>query len=166
MAQRYVATVMDAVAVPSPAVLAVGLSAVDRFPIVDFRIPDLVDPLSTEGFLIARSRRTVHTTAGVAVEASEVSDTKLYLQHLGSARNFSGARGPYPKFGTRNTGRLSPSRVPALGSRQAKLGGYLRRRTTSSQPAFHFGVDTFTATAVPEPNSAAIFLVGICAMAA
>lgn len=73
------ATVMDAVSVPSPAVLAVLVaspSAVDRS-IVDFRILDLVDPLSTEGFLVARSRRTVRTTAAVSVEAaSEVSATK------------------------------------------------------------------------------------------
>ena len=68
---------MDAVAVPSPAVLAVDLSAVDRFPVVDFRIPDLVDPLSTEGFLVARSSLTVRITAAVAVEASEVSATKF-----------------------------------------------------------------------------------------
>ena len=71
------ATVMDAASVPSPGVLAASLSAVDRSPTVDFRILDLVDPLSTEGFLVARSRRTVRTTAAVSVEAaSEVSATK------------------------------------------------------------------------------------------
>ena len=71
------ATGMDAVSVPSPAVLAASPSAVGRFPIVDFRIRDSVDPLSTEGFLVARSSLTVRITAAVAVEASEVSATKF-----------------------------------------------------------------------------------------
>ena len=71
------ATVTDEAAVPSPAVLAASPLAVDRFPVVDFRIRDSVDPLSTEGFLVARSRRTVRTTAAVSVEASEVSATKF-----------------------------------------------------------------------------------------
>ena len=90
------ATVMDAASVPSPGVLAASLSAVDRSPTVDFRILDLVDPLSTEGFLVARSRRTDRTTAAVLVEAaSEVSATKFDPQHLGTRRNFFSARRPF-----------------------------------------------------------------------
>ena len=123
------ATVMDAASVPSPAVLVASPSAVDRS-IVDFRILDLVDPLSTEDFLVARSRRTDRTTAAVLVEAaSEVSATKFGLQHMGSARNFSGARGLFLKTGINNAGRLSPPRVPVLSSRDVKISCYLVHRT-------------------------------------
>ena len=74
------ATGMDE-AVPFPAVLAAStMAAVDRSLPVAGSIPDsLVDLLTAEGILVARSRRTARTTAAAAVEASEVSATKFDL---------------------------------------------------------------------------------------
>ena len=130
------ATGMDE-AVPFPAVLAAStMAAVDRSPpVVDLILDSQVDPLSVdllsvEGIRVARSRRTVRTTAAVSVEAAfEVSATKFDLQHMGSARNFSGARGPLLKTGINNAGRLSPPRVPVLSSRDVKISCYLVHRT-------------------------------------
>jgi len=63
---------------------------------------------------------------------------KFDPQHLGSARNFSGARGPFLKTGINNAGRLSPPRVPArcenqLLSRASNLDNHSPMMATVSK---------------------------------